>query len=111
MGQGCRSGVRLMSPGQARAALFGCLIVMVGVGVNALLLQARSPAASEAVIERALPRPGRDQARKAAELAQADRTGSIRGRDDLVGERALRIARFAPASAKLDALPEEQTDL
>jgi peptidoglycan hydrolase-like protein with peptidoglycan-binding domain len=94
-----------MTPGQARIALLAFLLVTTGVVVNALFLQTKSGVASRASIERPPARPPSDRGRKSSEATRIDR--SKPGPSQVaIGESPLRIARFAPDRAKLDAMPE-----
>src|SRR5262245_41369045 len=102
--RGVRSGVRIMTPGQARIALLSFLLVTGGVAINELFLQGRPAASAKTGVERPPSRPAVERGRKLAETPP-DRPG-VRGPDGPAGERALRIARFAPTSTNVDALPE-----
>jgi peptidoglycan hydrolase-like protein with peptidoglycan-binding domain len=99
-----------MTPGQARAALLGFLLVTVGVAANALLLQPGSLPAGRAVAERASTRPATDKA--AAKLGEPNAATSGRRGALLPSpeEQALRIARFAPDLAKIDPAPAGPDD-
>ena len=101
-----------MTPGQARIALLSFLLVTTGVVVNALFLQSRSAVANRSAIERPPARAPADRGRKSSEAARIDR--SKPGPTQVAaGEQPLRIARFAPDSAKLDALlqaPRDEAD-
>ena len=97
-----------MTPGQARIALLSFLLVMTGVVINALFLQTSSATATRAASERPPARVPADRGRKAGEAAQSGRSGSraaIVEAARIAGEHPLRIARFAPDSARLDGPP------
>jgi peptidoglycan hydrolase-like protein with peptidoglycan-binding domain len=90
-----------MTPGQARGALASFLLVMVGVAVNALYLQARSASGSRAVADRAEIRPIEQTGSKVSRPAVAQ--GGAQ-------EQSLRIARFAadpPKIGRTSALADE----
>ena len=97
-----------MTPGQARVALLGFLLVTVGVATNALFLQAGSSLATKAVAERpsASARRGQGCARL-GEPAAAGRRGALWSSPE---EQALRIARFAPDPGKIDPAPAGPDD-
>jgi len=95
-----------MTPGQARVALLGFFALAGGVAFNALVLQERPQSAARTAADQPPPRPGADRARKSGEAAKGGRSSQqvpAAAADD--GPR-LRIARFAPDSARLDLLPE-----
>jgi peptidoglycan hydrolase-like protein with peptidoglycan-binding domain len=94
-----------MTPGQARIALLSFLVVMTGVVINALFLQARPAVATRAVIERPPARAPADRGRRSSEAIQIDRSAP-RAPYVAAGEHPLRIARFALASARLDGPPD-----
>jgi peptidoglycan hydrolase-like protein with peptidoglycan-binding domain len=94
-----------MTPGQARFALSSFFLVMAGVAINALFLQARPPAPASAVVERAPSRATPERARKAVEPPRPDRTGP-RASVSAAGEHPLHIARFAVTSGRIDGTPE-----
>ncbi len=96
-----------MTPGQARVALLGFLLVTVGVATNALFLQAGSSLATKAVAERPAPRPAADKAAKLGEPAATGRRGALWSSPE---EQALRIARFAPDPGKIDPAPAGPDD-
>jgi peptidoglycan hydrolase-like protein with peptidoglycan-binding domain len=91
-----------MTPGQARIALLGFVLVSVGVATNALFLQARPPAAGKVAGERASVRPAADRA--GIGPAATPRRSAV------PEEQALRIARFAPDLAKIDPAPAGPDD-
>jgi len=94
-----------MTPGQARFALMSFVLLLAGVAINALFMQAATPSASRTAAERAPVRPAAERARKAPETNQASRN-KPRASSAAAEEPSLRIARFAPDMARLDTLPE-----
>jgi hypothetical protein len=89
-----------MTPGQARIALLSFLFVAAGVVVNAHFLQARRLGAANAPGAQALL-----SGRMPTEASRnAPRAPGWPGAS--TGEGALRIARFAPASAKPERAPD-----
>ena len=97
-----------MTPGQARIALLSFLLVTTGVVVNAHFLQKRSAVAASAAIERQPMRVPPDLG-KASETLRTDRS-NLRAPNLASGEHPLRIARFAPDSARLDGVPATPTE-
>lgn len=98
-----------MTPGQARIALLGFLLVATGVVANAHFRQTRATGAAIAENEGA-PAPSRTQrARKASEAVPAD-VAAPRWSTTATGEAALRIARFSADAAKLDRAPDVAQD-
>jgi peptidoglycan hydrolase-like protein with peptidoglycan-binding domain len=81
-----------MTPGQARFALTGFLLVTVGVAFNAIFLQTK-PIATARALERPTARPGPEQARLVAAPDEAARQAAEAAH---TGAQPLRIARFAP---------------
>ena len=101
-----------MTPGQARIALLSFLLVTTGVAVNALFLQTRPGVATRAATERPPARAPGDRGRKSTEPTRTDRSAP-RAPHAAAGEHPLRIARFAPDTAKLDSLlevPQHEAD-
>ena len=95
-----------MTPGQARIALMSFVLLLAGVAVNALFMQAAGPpAASRTAAEKGPARPTADRSRKAPETNQASRS-KPRASSAAADEPTLRIARFAPDMARLDHLPD-----
>jgi peptidoglycan hydrolase-like protein with peptidoglycan-binding domain len=99
-----------MTPRQAQLALLSFAVLALGVAFNALVLQEKAIVA-QAKVEKVPARPAADRGRKGHEMP-ASRNGSRSS--SIVGEEpSLRIARFAPDSAKFDArldVPEDETD-
>jgi peptidoglycan hydrolase-like protein with peptidoglycan-binding domain len=93
-----------MTPGQARVALLSFLLVTIGVAVNALFLQARPGGAVQAALDRAPISGAGDAARRKGEAARPGRPAPYRTAS-IVTQTPLRIARFAPDSARLDSEP------
>jgi peptidoglycan hydrolase-like protein with peptidoglycan-binding domain len=97
-----------MTPGQARIALSTFLLVTAGVAFNALFLQGRPSAASRP--ERPIAQKGTpDAARKKGEAARGDKAGP-RWPGSSSADTPLRIARFAPDTARIDGAPEAAQD-
>src|SRR5262245_21422764 len=100
-----------MTPGQARVALLTFLLVTTGGVVNALFLQNRATVDTKATTERPPARPpAADRARKPGEVTRTDRPKPSSA--GAATEQPLRIAHFAPDTAKLDAmLPAAQSEV
>ena len=90
-----------MTPRQAQVALLSFAILAAGVAFNALVLQRKATGTAEATADKSPARTSTERGRKGAETSPA-------GRNHLrTSEIApLRIARFAPDRAKIDAMPE-----
>jgi peptidoglycan hydrolase-like protein with peptidoglycan-binding domain len=97
-----------MTPGQARTALLSFVLLLAGVAINALFMQAGGqagpPGGSRTAAERGPARPMAERGRKPPETSQASRTRP-RASSAAAEEPSLRIARFAPDMARLDSLP------
>jgi peptidoglycan hydrolase-like protein with peptidoglycan-binding domain len=91
-----------MTPGQARIALLSFLLVTTGVAVNALFLQSRPAIATKAPTARTTASPPADRGRRSSEATRADRSKPAPS-EAAAKEQTLRIARFAPDTAMLDA--------
>lgn len=94
-----------MTPGQARAALFGFSLLLAGVAVNALFMQS-GPSATRPVAERKQSRPVAERPRKAPDVKDTRRSSPRVSEAAPEDAPALRIARFAPDSGRLDGMPE-----
>jgi peptidoglycan hydrolase-like protein with peptidoglycan-binding domain len=90
-----------MTPGQAKFALTGFLLVMVGVSFNAIFLQTK-PIATARAHERPTPQTGPEHARAAA--GAGDSARSAPGAAGTVAQ-PLRIARFAPETSTPTSAP------
>lgn len=96
-----------MTPRQAQFALLSFAVLSAGIAFNALILQRRPTGFPEAAANQA-PHIPDEPARKLHKTSPAPhnnpRTSEARNQEPL------RIARFAPDSAKLDVLPEAAED-
>jgi peptidoglycan hydrolase-like protein with peptidoglycan-binding domain len=95
-----------MTPRQARFALLSFAAVAAGIAFNVLVLQRRPASMNEAAADKAAAAP---IDRRKSRLAPAV-TGSRRTSEATSKEPSLRIARFAPDSVILGAMPEPAED-
>jgi len=99
-----------MTPGQARIALLSFLLVTTGVVVNALFLQSGPAVATKAPTARPTAGPPADRGRRSSAATRVERPKPVPS-EAAAKEQTLRIARFAPDTAMLDApLPAPQAD-
>jgi peptidoglycan hydrolase-like protein with peptidoglycan-binding domain len=97
-----------MTPGQARVALLSFLLVTTGVAMNALFLQSGPVVATKSPTARPTAGPPADRGRRSSEATRIDRSKPAPS-EAAAKEQTLRIARFAPDTAMLDApLPAPQ---
>jgi hypothetical protein len=99
-----------MTPRQAQLALLSFAILAAGVAFNALVLQRRPLGAAEAVPERAASAAPAERGRKGAETSSIGRNTPRTSGTAREESMPLRIARFAPDSAKVESLPETGED-
>jgi peptidoglycan hydrolase-like protein with peptidoglycan-binding domain len=98
-----------MTPRQAQIALLSFALLAAGVAFNALVLQRKSSGATEAAAGTAPALTPPDRLRKGQDSAPAGRS-TARSSENAREDQLLRIARFAPQSAKIDAMPEPAED-
>src|SRR5262245_35572212 len=98
-----------MTPRQAQLAFLSFAILAAGVAFNALVLQRRTLGAAEAAPERAASAPT-DRGRNGAETSSVGRNAPRTSETVREEPTPLRIARFAPESAKVEAMPEAGED-
>jgi peptidoglycan hydrolase-like protein with peptidoglycan-binding domain len=98
-----------MTPRQARLALLSFAVIAAGIAFNVLVLQRRPADVHEAAADKTVAAPtDRGKVRTAPPATGNRRTSEIDGE-----QRSFRIARFAPDSAFIGAVPdpaEDETD-
>jgi peptidoglycan hydrolase-like protein with peptidoglycan-binding domain len=99
-----------MTPRQAQLVLLSFAILAAGVAFNALVLQRRPLGAAEAAPERAASAAPMDRGRKSTETSSIGRNAPRTSETLREESTPLRIARFAPDSAKVEAMPEPGED-
>ena len=103
-----------MTPRQAQVALLSFAVLAAGIAFNALFLQRKPASLTEPLADKTAGRVAPERARKGPDTSPTSRT-NLRTSQASGEEPAqqLRIARFAPDSAKVDAMPpvaEDDTD-
>ncbi len=98
-----------MTPRQAQIALLSFALLAAGVTFNALVLQRKPSGAADATAATGPAPPPADRARKGQDNTPAGR-GAQRTSEIAREQQPLRIARFAPQSASIDAMPEPSED-
>jgi peptidoglycan hydrolase-like protein with peptidoglycan-binding domain len=98
-----------MTPRQAQIALLSFALLAAGVAFNALVLQRKPGGTTEATAATGPALAPPHHTRKGQESAPASRSPQ-RTSETAREEQPLRIARFAPQSAKIDAMPEPPED-
>jgi peptidoglycan hydrolase-like protein with peptidoglycan-binding domain len=97
-----------MTPRQAQVALLSFAILAAGVALNALVLQRKATGTAETTADKSPARTPTERGRKGVDASPAGRNNPRTS--EIAGEPSLRIARFAPDSAKIDAMPEAAED-